>query len=157
VVCEVQDDHATAVETSRPADAASFGGEYYKVFDINLTWREASRKCQEMGARLAVIDTGEENAFVAELAAKTTANTVWIGGSYDPERGQWHWVNGKRLTFTNWGPRQPNGFNNVSNPEHFISMTVPGRGNPAAAWNGKWADLPDRAYDTKNGFVCEWD
>lgn len=56
------------------------------------------------------------------------------------------WVDGKQLTYSNWGRLQPN---NKNNEEHYAMLMLPA---------GGWMDLPSvAAQQNAVGFVCEWD
>jgi Lectin C-type domain len=144
----------TKVGVTRPADAAKFGNKYFKVFDTNLTWHEAKKRCEQMGGRLAVIDSAEENKFVSELAAKFKVNAVWLGGTDEKNQRSWIWVDGQPVKYDNWdsASNQPN---NGAGVEYYIVLF--------ADKGGVWWDYPDepKKYPrlTKPGipgFVCQW-
>jgi hypothetical protein len=157
------DDKAAAVDKEieqikagavRPADAAKFGGKYFKVFDTNLTWHEAKKNCEQMGGQLAIVGSAEENGFVAELAAKSKVNAIWLGATDDKKQGTWVWVDGQPVKYENWdrAARQPNNGDGV---EHYIVLF--------ADKSGQWWDYPNDPRQhprlTKSGqpgFVCQW-
>ncbi|MHC4253655.1 MAG: protein kinase domain-containing protein, partial [Planctomycetota bacterium] len=51
-----------------PADAAKFGGHWYKLFPEPTTWHDAKRRCEEAGGHLVTITSKEENDLVVSLA-----------------------------------------------------------------------------------------
>ena len=56
-----------------PADVATFGYHSYKLYIDHLSWNEAQRQCARMGGQLAVVESAEENAFLAALSRSQTA------------------------------------------------------------------------------------
>jgi hypothetical protein len=132
--------------SSRPADAVKFGGKFYKVYDTNLTWHEAKKKCEQVGGRLAVIDSAEENEFVVGLVKKSKVVEVWLGATDEKKEGEWVWVTGKRMTYRNWERTQPN---NKPPGEHYLMLVL--------GQDGRWSDQPDKSVQHKPGFVCQWD
>lgn len=158
-----RDEEAAAVEkeweqfkadAARPADAAKCGDKYFKVFDTPLSWHQAKKKCEEMGGRLASIETDEENDFVADLASKAKVNAAWLGGSDEKQEGTWQWADGQAMKYANWDrmTRQPN---NAGRVEHYVVLLV--------EKNKVWWDFPSEpgkfpefTGKYRPGFVCEW-
>lgn len=128
------------------ADATKFGTKYFKVFDTNLTWHEAKKQCEQMGGRLAVINSAEENKFVIGLIKKSRVVEAWLGATDEKKEGEWVWVTGKKMTYSNWERTQPN---NKGGVEHYLILVL--------AQNGQWSDQPDKSTQHKPGFVCQWD
>ncbi len=158
-----QDARAAAIEkdlralqegqNQRPADAVRFKDGYYKAFESRLTWHDASRECERMGGRLAVVDSPETNAFLTRLAVNAKLGVVWLGASDESEEGQWKWEDDTPLKYSNWDKGQPN---NVENVEHFLVLM--------SLRNGVWWDYPNAPKDYPNftrqgepGFICQWD
>lgn len=75
------------------------------------TWDEAETEAVAAGGHLVTINDAAENAWVA--ATFNPANSgAWIGlyqlpGSLEPAGG-WVWISGEPVTYTNWGPLEPN-------------------------------------------------
>lgn len=138
----------------RPADAVTFKGRHYKAFADVLTWHDAKRKCEEMGGRLAVIKSPEQNAFITKLTGESKIAVVWLGATDEKNEGRWEWLDGSIVKYHNWDPNfnQPN---NASSVEHYMTLI---------AKKGLWNDYPDDAklYPMLTGaglpgFVCEWE
>jgi len=130
----------TARSDNVPADAVTYNGHWYKVYDEGVKWPRAEGICKEVGAHLAIINDINENNFLANLSDGRPF--LWIGASDRPKRRNWVWVNGRPLTFQNWDT--PNHQPDNGPIEFYMSMSA----------SGRWHDHnePDR-----NGFICEWD
>lgn len=127
-----------------PQDVVEFGGNYYKVFFENLSWQEAKRRCESMGGYLAIVTNKAEDEFLSAISR----SHVWIGATDEREKGQWTWVDGTTLSYSNWDIGEPN---NASDPrtgqgEHYLMISK------YAKWNDLSLDSP-----IIKGFICEWD
>ena len=56
------------------------------------------------------------------------ADYVWLGFTDEASEGNYVWVNGDPITYTNWNSGEPN---NSNNQEHFARLLK---------HNGKWTD-----------------
>jgi hypothetical protein len=113
-----------------------------------LTWHEARLKCQELGGKLAVVKSVEENWFMTSLIKNQGVAATWLGATDERVEGRWVWVDGESMRYTNWSPvgGQPN---NKKGLEHYLIMMV--------AHDGKWSDQPNNSVETSPGFICQWD
>lgn len=138
-----------------PADAQAFNGHAYKFFPQQLSWKDAKARCEALGGHLVIIETPGENAFVAQLIADGGKLDSWIGATDDTSEGQWHWVDGSNITWTNWFTRQKQP-NNKGGVEHFAVMSNQERPvNGPINW--EWSDQPNESTQHQPGYVCEWD
>jgi len=87
----------------------AFGGHHYYCSTQTASWENAKTTCENNGGNLAVINDQDENTFLASLL---TTQSAWIGLSDIDTEGNFEWVNGDNLNFTNWYPGQPNNYNN---------------------------------------------
>jgi Domain of Unknown Function (DUF1080)/Lectin C-type domain len=135
-------------DARHPADATEFCSKFYKVFPQQLTWHEARLKCQELGGKLAVVKSVEENWFMTSLIKNQGVAATWLGATDERVEGRWVWVDGESMRYTNWSPvgGQPN---NKKGLEHYLIMMV--------AHDGKWSDQPNNSVETSPGFICQWD
>jgi Lectin C-type domain len=135
---------------SVPADAEEFLGKYYKVFADRVTWYQAEAKCESLGGHLAIVTDERVNRFLTGLLKKEKIGAAWLGATDERIEGRWVWVNGRDLTFNNWGRGQPN---NVMGIEHYAALD--------ADQDGIWWDLANRSSDVMPdlhpGIICEWD
>jgi len=53
--------------SEHPRDAVKFGKHWYKLFEENITWQRAKKKCEEQGGYLVSINDAEEITYIDEL------------------------------------------------------------------------------------------
>lgn len=87
----------------------AFGGHHYYCSTQPASWEDAKINCENNGGSLAVINDQFENTFLTNLL---NTQSAWIGLSDTETEGDFEWVNGENLNFTNWYPGQPNNYNN---------------------------------------------
>jgi hypothetical protein len=146
---------ADSAKSGPPSDARIFNGHAYKFFPEQLSWKVAKARCEAMGGRLAMVESLEENNFVSELVAAAGKVDAWIGATDEFSEGQWRWVDGHLMTWTNWfqDQKQPN---NKGGVEHFGLMSNQKLANgKTIGW--QWSDQPNESTQHQPGFVCEWD
>jgi hypothetical protein len=129
-----------------PEDAVEFQGHFYKVFDLDdteVTWHAKKELCEKMGGQLAVIETEEEQKFIAELADDRYLS---LGATDEEEEGTWKWINGAEWTGFGWMEDQPN---NYGGDENYL----------ATYDYGEWVDVAVGGYDywLPTGYICEWE
>ena len=91
-----------------------------------------------MSSHLLIVNSDSEQLAVAG-AIKRTSN-MWIGlHRDDSNKNQWIWVDGQKVTYSNWGAGEPNNINE----ECVVMNTSP---------SGKWYD--DRCSE-RRPYVCE--
>jgi Leucine-rich repeat (LRR) protein len=124
----------------------AFGQHTYRFMNESRTWSEALQRCERLSGRLAVVDSPEKNAFLAQLLAENKGQGAWISVTRDGSDKNWVTQNGKPLKYTNWLDGEPR-----EGLPHGL-MTI--RETNGQRANGKWrsADNEDRA-----GFFLEWD
>lgn len=121
--------------------AHEFGGHQYEYIEGDFTWQEAIYICNMKGGHLVTIGSYAENRFVKRLMK--WGSWTWIGLTDQQKEGEWVWITGEPLTYTNWYWGEPNG----------------GRGeNYAHLW------LPDGTWNDNDNFnrypmscVCEYE
>jgi len=87
----------------------NYEGHNYYCSNSPATWLSAQTVCSDLGGYLAVVNNAGENAFLANIL---TIQSAYIGLSDHVNEGQFQWVNGEELTYTNWYQGQPNNYNN---------------------------------------------
>lgn len=98
------------------------GHDYYCSL-APATWPAAKLACELQGGHLAIIETQEENEFLADLL---TLQSAWIGLSDSQSEGWFKWVNGQIPNYTNWYQGQPN---NYGNNQDYVEMLDDGQWN----------------------------
>jgi hypothetical protein len=88
-----------------PDDAVTFNGHSYKFFPEVLPWHRAKARCEEMGGHLAIIESRDENDFVADVAHRGISRLgpkdgLWLGATDEHKEGAWKWVDGSQLQAT---------------------------------------------------------
>jgi uncharacterized repeat protein (TIGR02543 family) len=124
----------------------------FQIVEGSFTWHEAKADAEARGGRLAVINTQEKieqvNAF---LQSKGSWPFMWIGLSDDQNEGQWKWIGGQALAFSNWQPNQPSGSGpNGGDEDYGHILPFPGENS------GMWNDLPNEGgYNSPIGYLLE--
>ena len=69
---------------------------------------DARQKCQGMNADLPIINSFEENTFIAELLKEQGAEWSWIGLQRSATNSEFYWVDGTPLGYGAWKSGEPN-------------------------------------------------
>ncbi|KAM9335360.1 galactose-specific lectin nattectin-like [Symphorus nematophorus] len=90
-----------------------------------------------MGSNLASVHNRYEENWMKRLAGR---RATWIGLSDAQQERYWFWINGARITYWNWCPRQPD---NGGRKQHCVQFN----------WSGRrcWDD--DNCLKRK-GYIC---
>jgi len=108
------------------------GNVYYSLTSSN--WLDAEAKAVEMGGHLATIRNAEEDSWICgEFGGVDTGLVgLWIGLTDAAEEGNFVWISGEPVTYTNWGAGQPD---NASNEDYGQYWTAIASSWPACTWN----------------------
>ncbi|XP_039455854.1 CD209 antigen-like protein A isoform X3 [Oreochromis aureus] len=90
-------------EKTCPAGWSEFSSSCYLLSERSDSWHSARKHCTDQGADLVVIDSPEEQIFIASFTQKRT----WIGLNDIEQEGTWKWVDGTPLTLKYWASGQP--------------------------------------------------
>jgi len=85
----------------------SFGGSHYYCSREPALWPSAKSICEANGGHLAIIESAAENSYLANIL---TIQSAYIGCSDSNIEGEFEWVNGQPVSYTNWYPGQPNNY-----------------------------------------------
>ena len=125
---------------------ASYNGITYTLYSGYNSWSEASGFCAVYGGdevqpvrmRLATVHNDAEQAIIEELLnATSTVDKAWIGAS--KVSGEWKWVDGTALKYSQWGYNEPN-------------STGSGL---AASFDGSWYAYENGKNIRVQGFITE--
>lgn len=84
-------------------------GVCYLYVNTPATWEDAAAACAQLGGTLAVPTSAGEDARIAALPTMpATLPDVWIGGSDALVEGEWRWITGEMMVYTNWRLGEPN-------------------------------------------------
>jgi Ca2+-binding RTX toxin-like protein len=108
----------------------SFGGSTYVL--VPGSWTQAQANAQALGGNLATVDSADKNTFLFQNVVTpmlvAQPHGLWIGLNDIAVEGTWVWASGDPVTYTNWGPGEPNNAGN----EDGVHIT----------WDrGRWNDL----------------
>jgi len=84
-----------------PAD-----GHMFRAVYARLSWDQARTHCAKLGAHLATVTAGPEQAFVSEKFPGAS----WLGGSDLAVPGRWAWITGEPFAFHAFAPGEPDRF-----------------------------------------------
>ncbi|NJK68908.1 MAG: hypothetical protein HC941_22430 [Microcoleus sp. SU_5_3] len=107
--------------------AVSLGDRVYFLTPTATSWQNARAIARSFGGNLVTINNAAENSF---LTSQFGSQRPWIGLNDEAIEGQFQWVNGEPVTFTNWASGEPNNFGSAG--EDFAELSS----------NGRWNDLP---------------
>lgn len=115
----------------------NFEGRDYVLSSFGVTWHDALNFADTVDAGdgisvyMATIASQEENDFIQQsLYSMTSEEAVWIGLTDEYEEGNWQWVTGEDVTYTNWAEGEPN---NNGDTEHYGEFNIA---------DGLWNDVP---------------
>ncbi len=96
------------------------GSDYYLVGNsggAGITWTDAQAFAETLGGNLATINDQAENDYLGTLWGGI--NSLWIGLNDVNTPGQFEWVSGDPVTFTNWDGNEPN---NAGGNEQYVHL-----------------------------------
>ena len=102
------------------------------------TWAEAQAEAKRLGGNLVTVNTAQEEAWLQN--AFGTSQMYWMGFTDEAVEGQWQWVSGEAITYTNWSSIGPD---NAHGIQHYGVLNFgPGKqwddtdSSNAWAWDG---------------------
>ncbi|XP_072704429.1 C-type lectin domain family 4 member G-like [Ciconia boyciana] len=109
-------------------------------------WQAAKESCTDFNAHLAIIDTEQENKFLANQILEN--RVFWLGLTDMHNEGDWQWVDGRSLSLSYvssligkvWNSGEPN---NVGDHGEDCAMIYS---------NGHWNDAP---CSNAEAWICE--
>uniref|UniRef100_A0A8C9WWP9 Mannose receptor, C type 1b n=1 Tax=Sander lucioperca TaxID=283035 RepID=A0A8C9WWP9_SANLU len=107
-------------EPTTSTDYVKILNDSIKVVTQQMDWDEAKKHCEGDGAKLASLRNEWSQAYVELLVLKLNA-PLWIGLNKMETGGYFRYIDGRRLTLTNWDSREP-----MYQPCVFVNV------------NGKW-------------------
>ncbi|MCC0727638.1 DUF5011 domain-containing protein [Clostridioides sp. ZZV14-6045] len=126
-------------------------GNYYQFVEAKrITWKNAKERAEKMEymglkGHLATI----KSKYELDLFNCLTTKTVWLGATDEEKEGQWKWVTGEPVKFTNWCVGEPNNFGGI---EDYMSSIK----NSGGLWNDT-VNSPDPVWTDIEGFVVEFE
>ncbi|XP_008290042.1 C-type lectin domain family 4 member F-like isoform X2 [Stegastes partitus] len=115
-----------------------FNHSFYYISSVGKTWDESREDCKKRGADLVIINTVEEQNFIARFTG-----SQWLGLTYDEDTKKWNWVDGTPLDKSYWNGIQPDG---VDRGEHCVHIQFYSSGKK------EWNDITCTA---QYAWICE--
>jgi len=109
-------------------------GHLYKVISCG-TWGECEREAVKQNAHLVTINDEEEQRWLLKTFG---TNPYWIGLTDYKEEGNWRWISGEAVTYTNWFVGEPD---NSNFGEDYAVMNL--------KEVGKWSDIGPHSSEWK--------
>jgi predicted peroxiredoxin len=132
--------------------ARVFHGKHYRIVKDRYNWHEARAACEKQVGHLAIVASEAENRFLTALLKAEGVQIAYIGATDEKKEGQWLWIDGTRLAYSDWDLQhgQPNNNDGKGHAEHYAAIY--------ADRDGKWWDLPGQQHpDLRTGFIFQWD
>ncbi|KAK3104703.1 hypothetical protein FSP39_008157 [Pinctada imbricata] len=134
----------------RTDNLKAFREKCYEFHNVEKSWYSARDFCTSLGGWLVQIRDWPTQSFVHNvlISLNWNRNGVWLGAHDLDYEGQWKWVQGYPLTFTNWALGQPGGC-------QVVVVCVEDCANLRLDDNGLWHDYP--CDMEPYSFVCEYE
>ncbi|KAF3698110.1 Type-2 ice-structuring protein Type II antifreeze protein [Channa argus] len=88
-------------------DWHQFNDRCFLYIKKTMTWLEAEKNCQIMGANLTSVRSTDEYKEIQTLTFPNYRKS-WIGGSAPQKGNAWRWSDGQKFDYTNWCYGEPN-------------------------------------------------
>ena len=130
-----------------PDYTRTYNGHHYELYNTSIPWAKAYRFCEQQGGHLVTINSQDEQNVVEEIISYATYNKIWVGGTDYNNEGNWNWITGEKMDYTNWNESEPN---NGQDNENYLMLYKDG---------GKWNDIADiyNRTDRTFSFICEYE
>ncbi|XP_041036045.1 C-type lectin domain family 17, member A-like [Carcharodon carcharias] len=86
----------------------------YRFSTDTVNWDSAKQQCESENSHLIIINTEQEQNFIKK-SLENNPGTYWIGLTDRESEGNWKWVDGTTMSFTQWDHGEPNNWNNNEN------------------------------------------
>jgi len=110
------------------------GHGYYQTNVGSYLWTEGWPISQNLGGHLVTINDAGENDFIYNAITRFNTSGTWIGMRNEGFAGNFKWVTGEPLNYTNWYPGRPDniGGDFWTSDQPYVHII----GNdPSARWN----------------------
>ena len=110
------------------APSFNYNGKSY-LLSSQGTWKQAQAQAVSLGGNLVTVNDATENQFLVDTFGFTGG--LWIGLTDEVVEGQFKWVNGEAVTYTNWFPGEPS---DAGGQDYaYINFGSPGKWDDAGA------------------------
>lgn len=122
----------------------SMNGHYYYRSNNLTTWAAANAAANGLGGHLATISSATENILIS--SAIPGGALAWIGFTDQAVEGNYVWVNGEPIVFTNWCLNEPNNLNNEDHTVINWCSVTPAGAAAGPGWNDLDGSLSNQYY-----------
>nr|KAG5696149.1 hypothetical protein BaRGS_026508 [Batillaria attramentaria] len=98
----------TPVICEGKSDYHHYRDSCYGTYKMAKNWTDAQSTCLLDGGQLLSVRDVHELAEVTTLVPSDVTDAVWTGLSFDSSLGEYSWVDGWPVTFTQWDSGEPN-------------------------------------------------
>ena len=98
-------------------------------------WDDAQAKALTENAHLVSINDAAEQEWLVTVFGTAP---YWIGLADSEKEGEWKWMNGDPVTFTNWAPDEPTHADHGEEDHVFMGLTPDGKWYNVGPGNPKW-------------------
>ena len=99
-----------ATSANSLAQATVYNGNEYLLTTSAGSWSAAQAEAEALGGNLVTINDAAEEAWLKDTFGEDTG--YWIGINDLEREGNFEWVSGQPVTYTNWAEGEPNNFFN---------------------------------------------
>ncbi len=145
--CNVIDDDCDGLGDNNgacPCPVEHYIRRPYQFCTAPATWAQAAAACEVHGYELVSINTAGEDAWVHAQINERSYGYWWSGLAR--EGAGWRWEDGTALSYSNWGPGEPN--NLLGNEDCVELNRFENDPTPHPGWN-------DQACSSTWRYVCE--
>ncbi len=83
------------------------------------TWEAAQAQARSLGGNLVTINDIAEESWLKQTFG---TNELWIGLTDKDSEGNFQWISGEKITYTNWAPTEPNNTSDFGSDADFVRM-----------------------------------
>ncbi len=98
-------------------------------------WEDAQTKAITEDAHLVSINDAAEQKWLVGIFGTAPS---WIGLTDLEREGEWRWMNGDPITYTNWAPNEPTDADQAEEDYVFMGLTPDGKWYDVGPGNPKW-------------------
>ena len=98
-------------------------------------WEDARAKAMNEDAHLVSINDAAEQKWLVDIFGTAP---YWIGLTDLEKEGDWKWMNGEPVTYTNWAPNEPTDADQAEEDYVFMGLTPDGKWYIIGPGDPKW-------------------
>ncbi|XP_022341256.2 low affinity immunoglobulin epsilon Fc receptor-like [Crassostrea virginica] len=157
VIVELAYGYSVCPEHIHPApNVKAYNGHCYEFQLMQIVyWNRAEDDCNRKGGHLVEINSRGEQDFILSTLSflRFGGDGVWIGLNDVQQEGRYLWTTGDTLSYSNWGPGQPN--NNYGKRRFILGHVEEDCVVMLYRDWGHWNDVTCEAHFI-NPYICEY-